>query len=201
MTELFIKIKHNFPGIWNVIEHANSVFMRLRYPQLHSIAAKKLSSTKLHSLKWSIITEEDVPYLATFLQSIPHEELKYFNPHPFDIHTLRSMVKSRSFLMMKVTDADMIVGYHFLRCFFIGKAFHGLIVNPKFRGKKIGTYMWTIATEICHSSGLNMFATISKRNRSSFYSCHKGCNAIVTTHLDDDYLLVACYPPSISHIG
>lgn len=196
MTGLLIKIKHSFPLLWNVVEFVNGSIMRIRYPKLHKIASKIILSSRHLNFEWSPVTYADIQNLSHFLTSIPNNRLQHFNPHKFDIDTLKSMLSNHLFIMMKVTDGNSIIGYHFLRCFFIGKAFHGLIVDDNYGGKGIGTKMWSIATNICNEAGIRMFATISENNQPSLNSCRKGCNATIVKQLSDSYLLIACHPHS-----
>lgn len=196
MTGLLVKIKHRFPSLWRMVEALNGHLMRLRYPRLPEIAATLAASRTVDGLEWSIVTPDDADRLSRFLTSIPSERLQYFDPHPFDPSTLRTMASSRSFVMLKVTDGNRIVGYHFLRCFFIGKTFHGLIVDAATTGRGIGTAMWSLGAEISHSAGLRMFATISEDNLPSLTSCHNGCATRIAERLDSGYLLISCSPKS-----
>lgn len=192
MTGVFVKIKHHFPRLWTIVEKVNGSLMRLRYPKLPSIAKEITKET--NDLAWRVVTPGDAPALSSFLNSIPPERLRYFDPHPFDPQTLRRMASNSSFVMLKVMDRDRIVGYHFLRCFFIGKAFHGLIVDQEYAGKGIGTAMWAIGAEICNAAGLKMFATVSEKNTPSLNSCRKGCHTRIVEHLPDGYMLLSCEP-------
>ena len=70
---------------------------------------------------------------------LPFSSLRYVAAHPY----------------------SRIIGYHFLRCFCIGRAFHGLIVDPLFSGQGIGAQMWRIAYQIAQQQGITLFATIS----------------------------------------
>ncbi|MDE7144816.1 MAG: hypothetical protein K2O30_01525 [Duncaniella sp.] len=194
MTGLLVKIKHRYPSLWRTVERANSILMRLRYPRLPEIAKGAAASRSSGGIKWSIVTPDDADNLSSFLESIHPDRLRYFNPHPFDIHTLRSMASGGSFVMLKVTRDNRIIGYHFLRCFFIGKAFHGLIVDSSCASCGIGTDMWSLGAEICRNAGLSMFATISSSNYPSLASCRKGCDTRVVETLPDGYLVLACSP-------
>lgn len=196
MTGILVKIKHSFPSLWRMVEGVNGYLMRLRYPHLPETAASLATATSRTGFKWDIVTPSDADELSRFLNSISTERLQYFDPHPFDATTLRSMASSRSFVMLKVTDGSRIVGYHFLRCFFIGKAFHGLIVDASVAGHGIGTAMWSLGAEISHAAGLRMFATISEDNLPSLTSCRNGCSTHITERFSNGYLLISCEPKS-----
>lgn len=193
MTGILVRIKHRFPRLWSLVEQVNGSLMRLRYPELPSIA-EKVASMGTNDLTWKVVTSAYAPALSSFLNSIPPDRLRHFDPHPFDPQTIRCMASSGSFVMLKVLDGERIVGYHFLRCFFIGKAFHGLIVDQEYAGKGIGTKMWALGAEICEAAGLKMFATISKENTPSLNSCRKGCRIRIVEHLSDGYMLLSCKP-------
>ena len=94
--------------------------------------------------------------------------------------------------MFKVTHGGRIVGYHFLRCFFTGKAFHGLIVADDMAGRGIGTHMWALAADICQRLDLDMQATIHPDNIASLTSCRRGCDTTIIATLPNGYLQVKC---------
>jgi len=194
MTGFLVRIKHKFPSLWRLVERVNGFLMRLRYPDLPEKAKLAAASVSYHGLHWSIVTPDDAEEMSSFLNSIPADRLKHFNPHPFDSDTLRRIASNRSFVMFKVYNQKGIVGYHFLRCFFIGKAFHGLIVDSSYCGKGIGTAMWALGAEICHLAGLRMFATISEANLPSLASCRRGCSATIVKRINGGYLLISCHP-------
>ena len=194
MTGLLVKIKYAFPGLWRMVEWGNGQLTALRYPRLKEIAERECAKVSGEELTWSLVTPDDVPALTRFLNGIPEERLGYFAPHPFDEATLRRMAKGSSFVMLKVTTPTEIAGYHFLRCFFIGRAFHGLIVDHRYGGKGIGSTMWRLGANIARQSGMEMYATISKDNLPSLNSCRRGCETQVTEQLAEGYLLLKLRP-------
>lgn len=163
--------------------------MALRYRHMKDIAYDECTNLSLpQGMEWEPVTPDDADTLSTFLTSIPSERTAWFNPHPFDPTTLRRMAASHSFVMLKVTYQGKIIGYHFLRCFFIGKAFHGLIVAEEMAGHGIGTQMWQLGAAICTRAGMAMEATIHRDNTASLASCRRGCNTTVITTLPNGYL-------------
>lgn len=185
--------------LWRGVEYANSALMRLRFPTLPAITDETVARINDDAarcgltLRWSqVSTDKDAQELSAFLTAIPAKRTEWFNPHPFDESTIRRMARSRSFVMLKVSDRERIIGYHFLRCFFVGKAFHGLIVSDEASGKGIGAHMWAIGADIAHSAGLRMEATISESNIPSLRSCRHGCCVTVLSHLPGGYLHLRC---------
>lgn len=192
MAAFFIFIKHNVPFIWNIVEWLNCILFKCRYPQLYKIAEDILKTTTLSNFSCSCVDFNDLNDLSRFLEHQSKEYVKYFNPHKFDYSTLRRLCKDHSFLMMKVvneTDGN-ICGYFFLRCFFTGRAFHGLIVDSSVRGLGIGTSLWLTSMRICNAAHLRMFATISIHNNASLYSCKKANDVIEEKKLSEDYILM-----------
>lgn len=189
LTTLLVKIKRSFPFLWRSVEDVNSMLVKMRYRDLHSIVDKMIESEHHAGFKWSRIEPDDATSLSDFLTAIPPERLQYFRPHPFDIATLSRMARGCSFLMFKVTDTnDQIAGYHFLRLFFIGKAFHGLIVSEDASGKGIGTRMWALGASICKTLGMKMEATVSETNLPSLASARRACHTTILSHLPGGYL-------------
>lgn len=96
--------------------------------------------------------------------------------------------------MMKVVDdnSGKLVGYFFIRSFFVGKAFHGLLTDEKFANRGIGSAMWRISMEICHRIGLNMFATMAQDNIASYKSASNGTIVHTLNHLENNFILIEC---------
>lgn len=179
MTALLLFIKHHLQWIWNIIEALNGALFRLRYPHWKDKAAAtlraSLNSNKC-AVEWSLVNKEDLPVLANWLQQHAATAQKYFQPHGFEVQDLLRLWKNPAFLLIKVCSSapdSRIIGYHFLRCFCIGRAFHGLIVAPQFSGKGIGAQMWRIAYQIARQQGITLFATISDNNLPSLKSAQK----------------------------
>lgn len=193
LTSVLIRLKHACPALWRVVEWGNSQLMALRYSRLRDQAVVACRTIACPSqTDWSLVTPDDAPSLSAFLTSMPERLTAWFAPHPFDPATLRRMACGNSFVMFKVTHGGRIVGYHFLRCFFTGKAFHGLIVADDMAGRGIGTHMWALAADICQRLGLDMQATIHPDNIASLTSCRHGCDATIISTLSNGYLQVKC---------
>ena len=136
----------------------------------------------------------DIDALIELRKRQRDDYLKYFDPHRFDQPTLEKMVRNKAYVLMKVTPKNQneVVGYFFLRCFFIGKAFHGLIVDERYINRGMGTLMWRISNEICTANHLKMYATVSKNNIPSLVSAGKSTDVIIKKDLPNDFLLIEC---------
>lgn len=191
-----VSLKKRCPPVWRMVEWGNGVLFGLRHPAMERSARRVLLRQKHGGFSFSLVGSGDIDALASFLGRQPEAALAYFHPHGFDRETLCRLLWNRAFVMMKVVrEADgLMVGYFFLRCFFIGRAFHGLIVAPEAAGRGIGTKMWATAADICHAERLRMFATISAKNVPSLRSCGRGTAMRIVERLADDYMLVECEP-------
>lgn len=194
MISALLRIKHNTPWLWQCIEAVNGKLTHLRYPRVKETAAGILRDYGTDSYSFSLVEDADIEKLSTFFVEQTDDSLEHFKPHAFDIKTLRRLHRNGGYLMMKITqgDSNEVVGYFFLRYFFNGKAFHGLIVSPKHRGRGLGSMMWKAGTLICRQSKLEMFATVSTHNTPSIESARKGCRVEIMQKLPDDYLLIKC---------
>ncbi len=194
MIALLLALKHKYPRFWDFLERINGKLFLLwcRHPERK--AAEVLAGNCPEGFSFSLIGEDDLQKVSAFLLSQPEESLHYFRPHLFDEGTLRHLHSNRSFLMMKVTEnaSGRIVGYYFLRCFFIGIGVAGLIVDEPFRDQGLGTAIWTACLNICKRLHLRMYATISDRNIPSLKSCSNGTRMQVVKRMADGYMLVKC---------
>lgn len=198
MTSFLIFIKHYFPWVWKTVEWINGLLFNFFYRGIEQKAFEVLRECAVPDFEFSVMESEDLPGLSVFLCSQPREHLAYFNPHGFDLTTLKRLFANRAFLMMKITRCSdqRMMGYFFLRCFFIGKAFHGLIVDRLAESKNLGTSMWVLSMQICSKMGLRMFATVSTHNIASLRSVRKGTEVDIRKLLANDYLLIECRPKS-----
>lgn len=195
MIAALIALKRKCPGLWRGVEGANGFLFRLRYRRLPQEAACVLAGQKVSGYRFALLEKTALPELETFLNAQPAENLRWFNPHPFDAKTLRRLWRNPAFLMMKVTAPDgRMAGYFFLRGFFIGRAFAGLIVDRAYQNQGIGTAIWASCADICHAAGLKMQATIAPENQPSIKSCHRATEVRQIADLDDGYMAVQCSP-------
>lgn len=193
MIRFLVTFKRKFPWVWNRIEDLNGLLFRLRYRNMGRIAGSVLGQVDVASCRFSLLKQEDLSALEALLTRQGDEYLTWFHPHDFDTKTLDRLSRNPSFLMMQVTAPDgSMVGYFFLRCFFIGRAFAGLLVDKPWQNQGIGTAIWAVCADICHQAGLTMQATISTENKPSITSCRKGTDFREIQELEDHYLAVEC---------
>ncbi len=195
MTALLLFIKHHYPYIWLYIEKINGLLFAIRFPNFKNKAKAILTSipeSHNHSLLFLPITETDLPQLSEWLQQLPDSYQKYFHPHGFDMKSLTHIFKNPAYFMIKVCNeskTEKIFGYHFIRAFCTGSAFHGRIVDPSQSGKGIGTSMWRIAYQIAERSSLVIYSTISIHNQPSLKSIQKAVMLEECKKLPNDFRL------------
>ena len=195
MIACLVSFKRRFPGVWHRVEDVNGVLFRLLHRRLPAIAAQELAGQTEDGFFFSLVDSSDLPVLEKFLAAQPDDNLRWFSPHAFDAKTLRRLYGNPSFLMMKVMSQEgTMAGYFFLRCFFIGRAFAGLIVDKHYQNRGIGSRIWACCADICSKAGMKMQATISPENLPSVHSCRRGTEIIQVTDLDNGYLAVDCQP-------
>ena len=93
-----------------------------------------------------------------------------------------------------ICDEKGIVGYFFLRCFFIGKCFLGKMVDYEHQGKGIGQMICLTAMDIATLLKMRMFETISKDNLSSLYSTQKVLDTKIIKEMDNNYIYIEDFP-------
>ena len=194
MIGLLVKIKHQMPPLWHLAEKVNSFLGAVRYKQLKAVSREVLKNRFLEGFSFSAVEPEDIPAIIEMYDRQDPEYIKNFNPHPFNRQTLNDMRGNNAYSLMKVTEdtSGELVGYFFIRSFFVGKAFHGLITDERFANRGIGSAMWKISMEICHSVGLRMFATISQDNVASYKSARNGTEVNIVNHLENNFILIEC---------
>ena len=194
MIKYLVSFKHRHPKIWSLVESVNGGLFRLRYGKVEKVVESLLKGYSVAGCVFSAVTEQDLPGLGRFLARQDGDNLKWFNPHDFDETTLKRLFRNPSFLMMKVTEGegDGIVGYFFLRCFFIGRAFAGLVVDREWQNRGIGSKIWEAEASICNRLRLRMRATISLDNKPSIASCRNGTDVQELDRLGNGYMAVEC---------
>ena len=193
MIGTLISFKRHFPGLWSLVEGVNGRLFRLRFRKMDSLAKAVLEKADVAGCRFSLLEEGRLPELERFLTGQEEGNLTWFQPHGFDLATLERLYRNPAFLMMQVTAPDgTMAGYFFLRCFFIGRAFAGLLVDKAWQNQGIGTAIWATCAEICQQAGLRMQATISTDNKPSMVSCRKGTDFRQIQTLDNGYLAVEC---------
>lgn len=169
--------------IWDGIELLNSYLFYMRY-------GRRLKGIEDILRKYQgrynvvILHKEDTPMAVDFFKRQPEEAFRFFRPHEFNERTLRKLERSRSFLTYLVKEDKEIVGYFFLRCYFIGKAFRGYLVDYKHRNMGISKLTAKVMTDITEQIGIPSFGTVAPENIASM----KSQNAKVIKQLENgDY--------------
>ena len=186
-------LQERFSFIWDFIEILNSWIFTLRY-------GRKLKGiqTILTKHQGDFIVREatlkDIDAIVTFFEAQPKESFDFFKPHSFDAPTTKKLIKNKSYLFFIVLDNNKVVGYYFLRSFFVGKSYLGKLVDYRYRGKGIGKMMCLSAMEVAIHCGLRMFETISKDNLASLYSTQKVLDTRIIEEMEDNYIYIEDLP-------
>ncbi len=191
-------LKDQMPLLWNLIDVINSQLFSLRYgTRLKSIEGNLIKKyTQKSGYRICRIRDVESLQLADFFSRQPKEAYKYFKPHGFDIKSIQTLQKNRSFLAYLLIDDcnHEIVGYCFNRSFFHGKGFRGTMVDINYRGKGIGTIMKKMLNEIGFGIGLRLFTTISKDNVASYRSALSASNVKVLKEMPHNELYLEILP-------
>ena len=131
-------------------------------------------------------TLKDVDAIISFFEAQPKESFDFFKPHLFNAPTTKKLIKNRSYLFFIVLDGSQVVGYYFLRSFFMGKSYLGKLVDYRYRGKGIGKMMCLSAMEVAIHCGLRRYETISKENLASLYSTQKVLDTRIIEEMEDN---------------
>ena len=190
MESILIFIKHHFGFLWKIIEVINdrlfSILNSSRIKKTVPDVIREFSKNK----KVKVLSISDVDDLHKLINSQKSEDLKYFQPHGFDIDSLKKQAAKRSFLMMGIYEGDKLTGYFFLRFFFNGKCFVGRLIDKEHRGKGLGNIMNDIMYNIAWRMNFRCLSTISKHNKAVVGAHKKNSHMKILKELPDDYLLV-----------
>ena len=185
-------IKH-FPFLWDIVEFFNEKLFLIRYrkrlKRIHGCLEKYQGEYLIKET-----TLDDLSLLVAFFARQPQESFEFFQPHGFDAKSLRQLIKRKSYLMYIVKKGNDIIGYMFLRCFFMGKCYRGKMVDINWRGKGIAVLMGKVTTDITSVLDLRMFGTISKANTASMLSSQASNEIRIVKELPNDYLYIEYLP-------
>lgn len=176
-------LRDRCPWIWDLIEASDSYLFALRYRRKLNMLEGVL---KKYQDDYVIcpIGENDIKGLTEFFKSQPDEAFTYFHPHAFDEMTLKKLQMRKSFLAYIVKQNEDIVGYFFLRCYFMGKCFRGYMVDYRHRNKGVAKLMSYVMSDIAKTLGIPSYGTINPMNVASM----KSQDALVLTQLENgDY--------------
>lgn len=191
MERLLIFIKHHIAFLWDIIEWGNSILFSCFYRnKMEGILSDVLADFTFPLLSLRKLSDLDIMTLHNLIEKQDIADIKYFNPHGFDVKSLNDKLRNRSFLMMGVFESEKLVGYFFLRFFFNKKCFVGRLIDEEYRGKGIGSVMNTIMYETAWRMGFKCLSTISKNNSAVMRAHAKNPTMVVLKELQNDYLLV-----------
>ena len=162
-------LRDKCPWIWDLIEKINSFLFTLRYGKKLKQLPEIVDGYQ-NDYQVEYIEERHLEKLSLFFEEQPQEAFKYFKPHAFDLKTLKKLQENKTFLSFVVTKESSIVGYFFLRCFFLGKCFRGYMVDYRWRNKGISKLTAKVMTDIAKLLNIPSFGTIAPENMASMKS-------------------------------
>lgn len=191
MEAVLVYIKHHIKWVWKVIEFVNAKLVILFYRKdLNEIDDKLKDRSGIEPYLYRRLLPSDVESLHSLINTQSKEDLKYFNPHGFDLTSLKKQFKNDSLIMMGVFDKEHLVGYFFLRFFFTRKCFVGRIIDHSYRGKGIGRVMNQLMYKISWDMNFRCLSTISRHNQLVMRAHSNNTNLVIRKELRNDYLLV-----------
>ena len=188
MEKLFIFIKHNLKGLWNIIEFLNGITLAFLYrKKIIALGEKYASYTGTNrDFQFRLLTINDLDMLSGFLQSLGKDYIKYFNPHGFDRKALTRVLTTKNYLPFGYFHNDKLIGYFMLRLFANRRAFTGRVVDPEYNGRGIGKDMARKMYGMANELNWGVFGTASEKNLASL----KTHNYEVVKKLPNGYLLI-----------
>lgn len=115
-------IRDRFLFLCTIAEKFNEWLFLLRYGKRLPNAIHSTESThSIYSHKYA--TSDNIEALEMFFQKQPADSFRFFNPYAFDRESIKSLIQNRSFWAFVIYDGTVLVGYYFLRSFFMGKAY------------------------------------------------------------------------------
>lgn len=191
MERVLIFIKHHLRFAWTIIDFVNGQIFRVFYmSRLEKVLPGVFADSQQGDIVYRRLFASDVSSLYELISTQPLSDLKYFNPHGFDIGSLSAQIRKPSFLMMGSFKDGRLVGYFFLRFFANRKCFVGRLIDKQHRGISIGTTMNFIMYETAWRMNFRCLSTISRNNIAVMKAHARNRQMIVIKDLRDDYLLV-----------
>lgn len=180
--------------MWNLIGYINSFLFGLRYSRYDNAITeilKKYSDgvvVKEQPLRFEVLGKDNISALVKMFSEQPENAFEFFRPHEFDSQTLRHLAADKSFLAFVVMADKEAVGYFFQRSFFWGKSFRGYMTDCRWQRLGINRLMNLCATEISSLLGLDVFGSISPRNKASMKSAQSANEIRIIKTVDNgDY--------------
>lgn len=183
-------LRDTFPFLWDLVGIINAMLFVLRYRKpLKTIPSILEQYSQNSDFTIFPLTKQNACQLATFFKHQPEEAFTYFKPHGFEEKDLCKLAKDSSFLAYLVTDTNQnVVGYFFMRSFFMGKCFRGYITDVNHRRMGINKLMNQCATAIASSLNIPTFGTIAPTNIASMRSAQSVNDIVILETLSNgDY--------------
>jgi RimJ/RimL family protein N-acetyltransferase len=191
VERILIFIKHHLGFLWKLIEWGNGkIFCLLFGASVEKVLEGQLPGIEKSGTLYRRLEAGDAEKLHDLVQSQDPSDLKYFQPHDFDLSSIRKQFRKCSFLMMGAFDRDRLAGYFFLRFFANKKCFVGRLIDKPYRGKGIGNEMNTIMYQTAWKMGFRCLSTISKNNQAVIRAHAKNSTMVLLKELQNDYMLV-----------
>lgn len=191
MIKLLVYIKHHFTFIWRIVECFNSVAVGLRYQSsLKEIRAGFGLRSLGNDVQCSWFNQSSINDLVLFFETQKEEHFDFFRPHKFDKASLERIAKENNYLAFCFYNEGKVVGYCFLRLFFTGKAFTGLISHQNYQGKGLGKQMIKVLFEVADILDIEVYSTISKENVGSLKSHAAIRSYKIEKNMPNNYLML-----------
>ena len=191
MERILLYVKHNSRHLWHLIEYINaSLFSVFYLSRLESVIHIVIQHYTLMPYSCRILSSVDAESIFDLIYSQKPDDLEFFNPHGFDIRSIRKLFRNKSLLLMGVFYKDLLVGYFFLRFFVNRKCFVGRLIDAKHRGRGIGVLMNNIMYQTSWRMNFRCLSTISRNNHSVMKAHSRNNSMRIIKELENDYMLV-----------
>lgn len=189
-------LRDKCPFIWDLVDGLNALLFSLRYGRKLDVVSSCLKTIRKSKRDVVVVIEpmNKVPTdeMVSFFARQPEDSFTFFRPHLFDYKTIKKLQHNRSFIAYVFRDRETrgIVGYFFLRSFFMGKAYRGRMVDYSYQSKGLGTLGNQLMNEIGFGIGLRIFESVSKKNIASYKSSISAGDVVVVEELEHDEVLL-----------
>jgi hypothetical protein len=191
MERILIFIKHHFKFLWKVIEWSNdNLFSCTHKSAMEKILPEVIGEFSKPPFSYRRLKKSDCEMLYAMIRSQKITDLEYFNPHGFDLISIKNQFRKSAFLMLGAFEGEKIAGYFFLRFFTNKKCFVGRLIDTYYRGQGMGNVMNNIMYETAWRMGFRCLSTISRNNNAIMKAHAKNPTMVVLKELQNDYLLV-----------
>ena len=194
-ARILLFIKHRIPWLWLCVDWLNARLYALLHRKRMAIQVERAFATfTLEGFEFRPLRRADLDALADMLKRQDDERLRYFQPHGFDVASLKKVLANPAFLMFGVVRDGALVGYFFLRCFWNRKCFVGRLIDEPYERRGIGPVMNKIMYHIAWWSEFRCFTSISTKNRWIMRAHKKNPHARFVSDLANDFQLIEFLP-------